>query len=322
MKACGVVLSCVLVCGVSADLAAQNTADPTTPVTTEPAPPVAADPALVQHITVESVSPLLVQPSMNVFRRFAADRTKMTDFYGKVLGLKPLPGINMQGGGQMIRFQVGTSEIKLQATPAASQYKSGRVREVVGLRVLTFFFQDGAALTARFKENGYPAPEFKEVHPGKKVAMVLDPDNQWVELVVVPGAPAVTFDRLEVGLTVSDLDTSRAFYRSFVGLEELKPMDDLLLGVTKYPFRHGTTTINVWTFGKGLPVNTRSAGIQYIVGDAAAVDALAKARHVTIDQPLGNFSESLRTIWLADPDGITNYFDEIVRAPTAPLPPG
>ncbi len=274
---------------------------------------------IAAQVTVESTAPLFVQPSMNVFRRFAVDRTKMSDFYGKVLALRPMNPINMPGGGQMIRFQVGTSEIKLQATAAASHYKSGAVREVIGLRVLTFFFQDEAALTARFKENGYPAPEFKEVRPGKKVAMVLDPENQWVELVVVPGAPAATFNRVEVGLTVSDLDTSRAFYRSFVGLEELKPVEDALLGVTRYPFRHGTTTINVWTYGKGLPVNTRSAGIQYVVKDVALIDALAKARHVQIDQPLGPFGTGLRTIWLADPDGITNYFAEILPRPqTAP----
>jgi catechol 2,3-dioxygenase-like lactoylglutathione lyase family enzyme len=271
---------------------------------------------------VDSVSPLLVQPSMNVFRRFAGDRTKMIDFYGKVLGLKPLPPINMPGGGQMIRFQVGTSEIKLQATPAASQYKTGSVREVVGLRVLTFFFPDEAALVARFKESGHKVPEFRPTNMGRKVAMVHDPEKQWVELVIAPGAPSATFDRIEVGLTVSDLDSSRAFYRSFVGLEELKPMDDPLLGVTKYPFRHGTTTINVWSFGNGLPVNTRSAGIQYIVHDVAAIDALAKARHVTIDQPLGNFSSTLRTIWLADPDGITNYFAEIVKPSPPSQPPG
>jgi hypothetical protein len=39
---------------------------------------------------------------------------------------------------------------------------------------------------------------------------------------------------------------------------------------------------------------------------------------VKIDTPLGNFSAGLRTIWLSDPDGITNYFAQIIRrAPTA-----
>jgi catechol 2,3-dioxygenase-like lactoylglutathione lyase family enzyme len=115
-----------------------------------------------------------------------------------------------------------------------------------------------------------------------------------------------------VGLTVTDLEKSRAFYRDFVGLEELPPVKDTLLGVTKYPFRHGTTTVNVWSFGPTPRANTRTAGIQYVITDVEAVDAKAKAQSVKIDTPLGNFSAGLRTIWLSDPDGITNYFAQIV----------
>jgi|SoiMethySBSTD1v2_1073268.scaffolds.fasta_scaffold00709_4 predicted enzyme related to lactoylglutathione lyase len=259
-----------------------------------------------------SLAALSTQPSMNVFRRFAVDASKMTGFYGDVLGLKALPPIRMPGGGQMILFQIGTGQVKLQATPAASEYASGPVREVSGLRVFTFFYPDEAALTARFVQHGYAAPSFQTVK-GRRVALVLDPANQWVELVVVPGAPASTYEAMEVGITATDLDKSRAFYREFVGLEELPPVDDSVLGATKYPFRHGTTTVNVWSFGKTARANTRSAGIQYVVSDVEAVDVKAKARGVQIDTPLGNFSAGLRTIWLSDPDGVTNYFAQIIR---------
>ena len=270
-------------------------------------------PTFGQEARPDSVGPLLTQASMNVFRRFAADREKMLTFYGDVLALRPLPTINMPGGGQMVLFQVGTSQVKLQSTPAASEYKSGAVQEVVGLRVLTFFYGDERAVTARFTQHGYAPPAFRRSPDGTSRAMVRDPDGQWVELVIAPGAPAATFDRIEIGLTVSDLAKSRAFYREFVGLQELPPATDTLLETTKYPFRHGTTTINLWSFGSGRPVNTRSAGIQYIVSDVVKVDALAKAQSVKIDQPLGNFSATLRTIWLADPDGVTNYFAQFVR---------
>ena len=192
--------------------------------------------------------PQFVQSSTNVFRRFAVDLAKMKEFYGEVLGLQPLPTINMPGGGQMTRFHVGTSEIKLQ--PAATEAKAlnGGVKDFTGLRVLTFFFPEEAALTARFKEHGMTLPEFhKNTGTANSTALVKDPSNQWVELVVVPGAPAATFDRLEVGLTVTDLEKSRAFYREFVGLEELEPVADAVLGVTRYPYRLGTTTINLWS---------------------------------------------------------------------------
>jgi|KBSMisStandDraft_5_1062788.scaffolds.fasta_scaffold51027_3 predicted enzyme related to lactoylglutathione lyase len=260
-----------------------------------------------------AIASLLTQPSMNVFRRFTVDRAKVLEFYGDVLGLKALPPIGMPGGSQMSRFQVGTSEIKLTGSTPGRQDKSGAVRETTGLRVFTFFFPDEAALTARFVSHGLPAPAFKAREGGTRGAMVLDPDSQWVELVVAAGAPPETFSRLEVGLTVSDLEKSRAFYREFVGLEELPPVESAMLGVTKYPFRHGTMTVNVWSFGKGLPANTYTAGIQYVISDVEVVDAKAKAGGVTITTPLGKFGTGLRTIWLGDPDGITNYFAQLMR---------
>jgi catechol 2,3-dioxygenase-like lactoylglutathione lyase family enzyme len=260
----------------------------------------------------DPVAPLLWQPSMNIFRRFSVDRAKMIEFYGKVLALKPLSTFELGGGSQMTRFGVGTSEIKLTASqPRDRQYPAGGVKEVTGLRVITFFFPDEAELTARFKANGYPIPEFRTV-PGttNRVAMVKDPAGEFVELVVTPGAPPSQFDRIEVGLTVSDIEKSRAFYRGFVGLQELPPVQDVILGTTKYPYRHGTTTVNLWSFGQGLPANTGTSGIQYVVSDAAGVDVRAKASGQKIDSPLGNTLPGLLTIWLSDPDGITNYFAE------------
>jgi catechol 2,3-dioxygenase-like lactoylglutathione lyase family enzyme len=271
------------------------------------------------QVKAGSLVSLSTQPSMNVFRRFAADRVRMTEFYGTVLGLKALRPISLGGGNEMIRFQVGTAEIKLQGTADASKFAAGAVNEVVGLRVFTLFFPDEAALTARFAAHGYPAPLFKpRGKAGERVALVQDPERQWVELVVVPGAPAETFDRFEVGLTVSDLEKSRAFYRSFIGLEELAPATDALLGVMKYPFRHGTMTVNVWSFGTGLPANPTGAGIQYVVTNVETVAARAKAEQVKIDRPLGPFGTGLRTIWLGDPDGITNYFAQIMTPAAQP----
>jgi catechol 2,3-dioxygenase-like lactoylglutathione lyase family enzyme len=266
---------------------------------------------------------LSTQPSMNVFRRFAVEATAMRRFYGEVLGLKPMRPIALGGGSEMIRFQVGTAEIKLQATADASRFPTGGVHDVVGLRVFTLFFPDEAVLTARFTAHGHAAPAFRSRTEGGRAALVQDPARQWVELVVVPGAPAETFDRLEVGLTVSALETSRAFYRSFIGLEELPPVDDTIQGVRKYPFRHGTMTVNLWSSGKqGLPASPTGAGIQYVVSNVEAVDVSAKAQHVTIDRPLGSFGAGLRTLWLGDPDRITNYFAQIVppSARSAPAP--
>jgi catechol 2,3-dioxygenase-like lactoylglutathione lyase family enzyme len=281
----------------------------------------ALTPAAFAEEPAGSLSALSIQPSMNVFRRFASERAKMVEFYGDVLGLKQLPSVQLGGTNEMLLFSIGTGQVKLQATPAAAQYPNGAVRDVTGLRVLTFFYPDEAALIARFTAKGYAAPVFSARAGGGRAAMVLDPEKQWVELVVMPGAPAATFAKLEVGITASDLEKSRAFYRSFVGLEELAPVNDPVLGATRYPFRHGDTTINVWSFGAGRPANTSSAGIQYVVSDVEKVDAKAKAASVKIDRPLGGFGQSLRTIWLSDPDGVTNYFAQIMRRGSALEPP-
>lgn len=261
-----------------------------------------------------SVRPLISQGSMNVFRRFPPDkRDKMLEFYGKVLGVRSLSPITLGGGNQMVLYGVGSGQIKLASGQQSNrQYKAGTARDATGLRVITLFFPDEAALVARFKEAGYPAPSFRSGPDGRRHAMVADPGDFSIELVVVPNAAPDTFNRMEVGLTVSDIEKSRAFYREFVGLDELPPVKDVLLDVTKYPYRHGETTINLWTFGKGLPADTGSAGIQYVVNDVDTVDARAKVRNVTVETPLGNMSGfSLRTVWLNDPDGITNYFAQV-----------
>ena len=139
----------------------------------------------------------------------------------------------------------------------------------------------------------------------------MDPDGQAVELVVIPNATENELAAIEIGLTVADLERSRAFYRTFVGLEELPPVHEARFGTTKYSFRHGATTVSLRQFDKPLPADTGSGGIQYVVSNVDAVATLAAARRISVDQPvstLGNFS--LRTIWLDDPDGITNYFAE------------
>jgi catechol 2,3-dioxygenase-like lactoylglutathione lyase family enzyme len=255
---------------------------------------------------------VLWQPSMNVFRRFEVPAEKMYEFYGGVLGFKQLSTLNVGNGGGVARFQAGAQELKLTRRVANRSYQGGGVRGATGLRLLTFIFADEAALKARFAEHGLPVPEFTDMRAEKRrTALVMDPDGKPVELVVMPGASERELASIEVGLTVADLDRSRDFYRSFVGLEELPAVDDERFGTKKYSFRHGATTISLRSFGKDLPADNGSGGIQYVVSDVEFVDALAKQRQVKIDQPLqGLRGFDLRTVWLDDPDGVTNYFAE------------
>jgi hypothetical protein len=62
----------------------------------------------------------------------------------------------------------------------------------------------------------------------------------------------------------------------------------------------------------GLPADTGSAGIQYVVSDAALVDAKARHREIAVETPLNRLRGfDLTTVWLNDPDGVTNYFAQV-----------
>lgn len=263
--------------------------------------------------TMHSVRPLIVQDSMNVYRRFVPERrAEMIEFYNDVLGLEPLQPIDLGAGQQMILFKIGTGQIKLASgLKQGREYHLGAVNEGTGIRVFTLFFPNEQRLAAQFEAHGYAAPEFADAG-GERAALVKDPGGFPLKLVILPDAPAGAYDRVEVGVNASDLEASRAFYRDFVGLDELPRVKDELLGVTRYPYRHGETTISVWSEGENLPADTGSAGVQYVVSDVDTVDAWAKVRDVTVETPLGGLPGfDLRFVWLNDPDGVTNYFAQI-----------
>jgi catechol 2,3-dioxygenase-like lactoylglutathione lyase family enzyme len=252
---------------------------------------------------------------MNVFRRFAVEQERMFEFYGEVLGFEQLGTLNVGAGG-VARFQAGASELKLTARVPDKQYVPGGVRDATGVRLLTFFFPEETALIERFAAHGLPAPDFVTRAGGRRSAFAVDPDGQAVELVIV--LDAARNDEIEIGLTVSDIESSRAFYREFVGLEELAPAYDPVFDTMKYSYRHGSTIVSLRSFGSDLPSDTGSGGIQYVVSNVDLVDTLARARNVAVDQPLSTLGGfQLRTIWLEDPDGITNYFAETAQARAA-----
>jgi len=243
----------------------------------------------------------------------------MVDFYQKVLALRPLQPIQLDPSQQIILFAIGQAQIKLAAGfKEGRQYQVGKgVNEAVGIRLFALHYAQEAPLVARFRAAGLPAPAFRDMGHGKRGALVRDPGGFTIQLVVGPNpAPGV-----EVGINGSDLARSRKFYREFVGLEELPPVEDKLLGVTKYPYSHGETVINLWQAGRNLPADTGSAGIQYVIANVDAVNARALAQNVAVEEPLGGLPNfSIRFVWLNDADGVTNYFAQ--QGPRQPASAG
>jgi catechol 2,3-dioxygenase-like lactoylglutathione lyase family enzyme len=280
---------------------------------------LSAGQAAAQHGAAGTIRPYLWSSDrpksevgeINVFRRFSNERTAaMREFYGEVLGLPVLSDAAL-GGGQMIRYPLGGSEVKLFPVAPTAANTAG-ISEAAGVRVLTFFYVDETPLTQRFAARGLPAPRFvpTTAHVGAtKAALVQDPDGEWVELVIVPNATAEQLARFEIGITASDLAASRAFYGELMGLTPQPPVRDDLLGTTKHPFTHGATTINLWSFGAGLPRDSQTGGMQYIVWNVAAIDGVVRERGAPIDRPLSAPGQ-MRTLWIVDPDGVSNYFAE------------
>lgn len=102
----------------------------------------------------QTIRPFLWQAGMarsdvgeiNVFRRFPADRRAQVEaFYAEALGLTALPP-TAPGGGQMIRYPLGASEVKLFPTEMAAPNVAA-AGDIAGMRLLTFFYADEAALT-------------------------------------------------------------------------------------------------------------------------------------------------------------------------------
>lgn len=252
-----------------------------------------------------TAAPYFAEKSMNVFRRFNGDGAKTLEFYGQVLGLGDVGAV-----GGVSRYSVGTSQLKFTRASANARFTRGGIHDAAGVRLWTMWFPDEAVLAKRFADRGFPVPVFKNIE-GVRSALVADPDGEWVQLVIVPDAPKEHYGRLEIGIAANDLEASRAFYRTFVGLEELPPVKDPVLNVTKYPFRNGTTTISVWATPGPKPTNRQLAGIQYVVKPVDPIWALAQERKIPVEQALGETLPGLVTTWLYDPDGVTNYFAEI-----------
>jgi len=256
------------------------------------------------------------QESMNVFRRFPREQTEaMVKFYVDALGLRSLQPIQLTERQQMILTGVGSGQIKLSAGQQGNRkynleggYKAG-----TGIRFFTLTYPDAKTVTDRFTKAGFPAPRFADNGNGTQSAIVKDPGGFEIQLVIKPGAKDGSNDGVGVGIGTSDLSKSRAFYRDFVGLDELPPVQDKTLGLTLYPYRHQETTLFLYETGPNRTVDNGNAGIQYVVSDAPMADAKAKARgNIAVETPLNKLAGfDLVTVWLNDPDGVTNYFAQV-----------
>lgn len=276
--------------------------------------------ALTQAQLMSSTRDLFAQNSANVFRRFPPDKTAdMVRFYTQALALRSLNPIQLTASQQMLLTGVGSGQIKLSAGTQGNRkyHLDGGYKAGTGIRYFRLTYPDAALVAKRFTDAGLPAPTFTDQGDGTKAAIVTDPGGFVIELVVKPGAKDGSNDGVGVGISASNLEKSRAFYREFVGLDELPPVRDKALGLTLHPYRRGETMLYLYHAGENLPQDNGSAGIQYVVSDTPMAAAKGAARNIPIETPLNKLRGfDLVTIWLNDPDGVTNYYAQIARKPT------
>jgi catechol 2,3-dioxygenase-like lactoylglutathione lyase family enzyme len=262
-----------------------------------------------------STRELFRQDSMNVFRRFPREKTEeMVRFYTGALALRPLSPIQLTASQQMILTGVGSGQIKLSAGQQGNRRYdlAGGVAGGTGVRFFLLSYPSPAIVRERFREAGFAEPEFVQREDGYQQALVEDPGGFPIVILAREGLKDHSDDGVGIGINVSDLAASRAFYRDFAGLDELDPVEAEVLGTTLYPYRHKETRIFLYQLGDNAHPDNGSAGIQYVVSDAPLVDAKAKSRGIAVETPLNKLSGfDLVTVWLNDPDGVTNYFAQV-----------
>lgn len=109
----------------------------------------------------------------------------MLAFYGEILALPVEAVIDMPGGGVMHRFKVGDSIVKVISTEPAPQTAAapGGIRGATGYRYWTLHVTDLQTVLARAEQADHPVVVAqKTIRRGVDIAIVADPDGNWVEL--------------------------------------------------------------------------------------------------------------------------------------------
>ena len=109
----------------------------------------------------------------------------MTAFYRDILGLELEAVLDMGGGTTMTRLKCGTTIIKLlrpRAVPEAGNPPGG-LAGGRGIRYFTICVDNLEEAVADCRAADCPVPvSIREVRPGITIAMIEDPDGNWVEL--------------------------------------------------------------------------------------------------------------------------------------------
>ncbi len=109
----------------------------------------------------------------------------MLGFYRDTLALEFEATIPMPGGGTMHRYRVGDSVVKIVETEPRPEVSAppGGIRGATGYRYWTIWVKDLQGCLDNISAAGFnTVVPLKEIRPGVTIAIVEDPDGNWVEL--------------------------------------------------------------------------------------------------------------------------------------------
>ena len=241
----------------------------------------------------------------------ASDPKATVDFYRDVLGLKQLPSAPLTRDLVQHRLRVGKHLIKVNEHAPLPPRQRGGTERAVGMRLLAFILDDLDAVVARIERAGrrFDALPVRDSLP-YRVGFTQDPEGNVLELVGLrePAGPKLA-TRLQIGLTVADVERSRHFYGQVLGLEEEPPMRVGGTVGTRYGFLFGKTTVKFWGLPQTPPVQTGApqlhAGLRLftaMVEDLAEAHAELVARGVPISMQPTDLAGVAKILFFADPD--------------------
>lgn len=275
-------------------------------------------------------------PYLNVVMS-ANNDAEMREFYGEVLALESLSDLLLSPrrgrpmAVTMIRYKLGLSQIKMllhnesARPPGGPQRVDGTNPDPIpkrspggrstanGLRVLSIPTEKGGLMAARIQEFNGTKVEWEE-ESGYKVAWVKDPDDNEIEIRWYPeGASYSTLSRLELVLTVDDMDSSRKHYGEILGLPASPMIEKVGFNGETFQYQVGESILRLWSSGEKLPTDTgwtkNGYGlryVQFIVKDAYALhDHLAESGAGIAQGPTA-LGQRTTLMFAEDPDGVIN----------------
>ena len=113
------------------------------------------------------------------------DAAPMLAFYQKMLGLTLESVIPMPSGGTMHRLKVGESILRIVQLdkPPAADAVPGGIPAATGIRYFTLHVSNLQDVVDGCDQGGYKiVVPIKTIRPGVSIAIVKDPDGNWLEL--------------------------------------------------------------------------------------------------------------------------------------------